>query len=176
MNATQAANRPERTRHRGSLDRPALDWVVVGLIVFVVLRWTPLVGLFTSTSQDGQRSAMSSTASVLGTIAGFSVAALFFYSALNNPATRHVRTEWGGHLAGVFLRALAVIFLASVVCGFTVVSVPNPAGAVVFLVATLAGFTKLARLILIVVALLHGQRHNAQQNPVATVRTTRRPA
>ena len=175
MNATRSADRPERARHRGWLDRPALDWAVVGIIVFVVFRWTPLVGLFTGTSPDGQRSAMCSTASVLGTIAGFSVAALFFYSALDNPATRYVRSEWGGHLAGVFLRALAVMFLASVVCGFTAVSVPNQAGAVVFLAAMLAGFVKLARLILIVAALLQGQRHDAQQKPVATVRTTRRP-
>lgn len=175
MNATQSADRPERTRRRSWLDRPALDWAAVGLIVFFVLQWTPLVSLFTATSQDGQRSAMSSTASVLGTIAGFTVAALFFYSALDNPATRRVRVEWGGHLAGVFLRALAVMFLASVVCGFTAVSVPNRAGAVVFLAAMLAGFAKLARLILVVAALLHGQRHDAQQKPVAAVRTTRRP-
>jgi len=55
-----------------------------------------------------------------------------------------------------------VMFLASVVCGFTAVSVPNRAGAVVFLVATLVWFVKLARLILIVAALLYGQRHDAQ--------------
>lgn len=147
----------------------------MGVIVFVVLRWIPLVRLFTATSQDGQRSAMGSTASALGTIAGFSIAALFFHSSLDNPATRRVRAEWGGRLAGVFLRALAVMFLASMVCGFTVVSVPNRVGAIVFLVAVLAGFTKLARMILIVAALLHGQRHDAQQKPVAAVRTTRRP-
>lgn len=34
-----------------------------------------------------------------------------------------------------------------------------------FLIAILAGFAKLARLILVVVALLHGQRHDAQQKP-----------
>jgi hypothetical protein len=174
VNAAQSAERPQRTRRRSWLDRPTLDWVVVGLIVFVVLWWTPLVRLFTATSQDGQRSAMSSTASALGTIAGFSIAALFFYSALDNPATQRVRVEWGGYLAGMFLRALAVMFLASMVCGFTAISVPNHVGAIVFLIAILAGFIKLARIILIVAALLHGQRHDAQHKPAA-LRTTRRP-
>jgi len=69
MNAAQSPDRPERER-RGLLDRPVFDWLLVGVIVFVVLRWTPLVGLFTGTSQDGQRSAMSNIASVLGTITG----------------------------------------------------------------------------------------------------------
>lgn len=105
---------------------------------------------------------------------GFSIAALCFYSALDNPATQRARTEWGGHLAGVFLRALAVMFVASMVCGFTAISVPNRLGAMVFLVAMLTGFTKLGRTILIVAALPHGQRYDAQQKPVA-VRTTRRP-
>jgi len=174
VNAAQSTDRPQRTRHRSWLDRPILDWLMVGVIAFVVLRWTPLVRLFTATSQDGQRAAMSSTASALGTIAGFSIAALFFYSALDNPATQRMRAEWGGHLAGVFLRALAVMFLASIVCGFTAISVPSRVGAIVFLGAMLTGFTKLGRTILIVAALLHGQSYDAQQRPVA-VRVTRRP-
>jgi len=173
VNAAQPTDRPQRTRHRSLLDRPILDWVVWGMIAFVLLRWTPLVRLFTGTSQDGQRAAMSSSASALGTIAGFSIAALFFYSALDNPATQRVRAEWGSQLVGMFLRALTVMFLASIVCGFTAVTVPNRIGTAVFLIAMLAGFTKLARTMLIVKALLHGQRYDAQLKPV-TVRMTRR--
>jgi len=77
-------------------------------------------------------------------------------------------------MAGVFLRALVVMFLASVTCGFTVVGVPNSTGAIVFLVATLAGFAKLGRLLLVVAALLHGQRHDARGKPIASLRPARR--
>lgn len=69
MNAAQLTDRPQRTRHRSWLDRPILDWVLVSVIAFVLLRWTPIVSLFTTTNQEGQRAAMSSTASALGTIA-----------------------------------------------------------------------------------------------------------
>lgn len=56
------------------------------------------------------------------------------------------------------------MFLASVVCGFTAVSVPNWAGAIVFLIAMLAGFAKLARLFLIVAALVR-RLINARSRP-----------
>ena len=160
------------TAARGPLDRPIVDWVLVGIAVLVVLRFTPLVEMFTATDKDGQRSAMSSISSLLANVAAFGVAAVFAYSALDNPTTRKVRARWGGHLSGVFLRGLGLMFVAAAVCGSCAVSVPNAAGAIVFLVALLVGFVKLLRLLLVVAVLLMGQRSDVkrQLRPVPRVR------
>jgi hypothetical protein len=157
---------------RGPLDRPILDWVVAAVLVVVVVRWTPLVAMFVATDQGGQRSAMGSTASLLGSIAAFGVAALFAYSALDNPTTRKIRARWGGHLAGTFIRGLGTMFLAAAVAGFCQVSVPNPAGTIVFFSSVTIGTVKLLRVLLVVAALLGGQRQDTSRSmrPVARVR------
>lgn len=90
-------------------------------------------GLGWIASQEGQRPAMSSTASVLGTA-----------PALDNPSTRYVRARWVGKDAGVSARPRGDVPQLGHV-RFAAVSVPNPAGAIVFL----AGIAKLGRLILI---------------------------
>lgn len=160
------------TTARGPLDRPIFDWLLVGIVVLVVLRFTPLVELFTAADEDGQRSAMSSISSLLANVAAFGVAAVFAYAALDNPTTRKVRARWGGHLSGVFLRGLALMFLTAAVCGICAVTVPHPAGAIVFLIALLIGFAKLLRLLLVVAVLLMGQRSDTkrQLRPVPRVR------
>lgn len=157
---------------RGPLDRPILDWLIAALPVFVVVRWTPLISMFAATDHSGQRSAMGTMASLLGGIAAFGVAALFAYSALDNPTTRKIRARWGGHLAGTFIRGLAVMFLAAAVAGFCQVSVPNPAGTIVFFSAVMIGTVKLLRVLAVVAALLSGQKRDTRRSirPIARVR------
>lgn len=161
----------DKERRRGPLDWPSLDWPVAALTVLVVVKWTPLIDLFVKTDNDGQRSAMSSVSSLLANVAAFGVAALFAFSALSNPTAQKMRARWGGHLAGVFLRALAAMFLAAAVAGVCAVTVPNPAGAIVFLSAIVVGTVKLVRVLLTVASLLHGQREDAREalRPVAEV-------
>ncbi|GAA1280929.1 hypothetical protein GCM10009609_51140 [Pseudonocardia aurantiaca] len=151
------------TSRRGPIDRPSLDWVLVAVIAFPVLWWSPVVQLFGATDPDGQRSAMSSTSSLLANVAAFGVAALFAYSALENPTTRRMRARWGPHLTGVFLRSLGVMFLGAIVIGYAAVSVPNPAGTIVFFVVSLLAFVKLLRMLLVVASLLKGQDADARR-------------
>lgn len=160
------------TPRRGPLDRPSLDWVIVAVVAFAVVWFTPAVSLFTAADQDGQRSAMSSMSSLLANVAAFGVAALFAYSALANPTTRRMRARWGPHLTGVFLRSLGIMFLAATIAGFTAISVPDPAGAIIFFIATLLGFVKLMRLLLVVGSLLKGQDADArrEERPIPQVR------
>lgn len=160
------------SRSRGPLDRPILDWLIAAVPVYVVVCYTPIVAMFAAADASGQRSAMGTIASLLGGIAAFGVAALFAYSALDNPTTRKVRARWGGHLAGTFLRGLAVMFLAAAVAGFCQVSVPNPAGITVFFSAVMIAAVKLLRVLLIVAALLSGQRQDTRRSmrPIARVR------
>lgn len=166
---TETSNGPHR---RGVLDRPILDWLIAAVPVFVVVRYTPLVGLFAATPVDGQRSAIGTMAQLLGGVAAFGVAALFAYSALDNPTTRKIRARWGGHLSGTFLRGLAVMFLSAAVVGFCQVSVPNQIGIIVFFSAATIGTVKLLRMLLVVAALLSGQRQDTRRSlrPIARVR------
>lgn len=160
------------SRRRGLLDRPILDWGIAAVPVLIVVWRTPLVAMFAATDPGGQRSTMGTIASLLGGIAAFGVAALFAYSALDNPTTRKVRARWGGHLSGVFLRGLAAMFLAAAVAAFCQVSVPNPAGTIVFFSAVTIGTVKLLRVLLVVAALLSGQRQDTRRSmrPIARVR------
>ena len=148
---------------RGLLDRPVLDWIIVACTAVLVICLTPVVRLFGATDADGQRSTMSSMSSLLANVAAFGVAALFAYSALENPTTRRMRARWGPHLTGVFLRGLGIMFLCATLAGGAAVSVPNPAGTIVFFVASLLGFVKLLRLLLVVASLLKGQDADARR-------------
>ncbi|MGH4011213.1 MAG: hypothetical protein ACRDTH_24150 [Pseudonocardiaceae bacterium] len=170
-----SVNSSGQQHRRGILDRPILDWLLVAVVAFAMLWFTPVVALFTATNQDGQRSAMSSISSLLANVAAFGVAALFAYSALENPTTRRMRVRWGPHLTGVFIRSLGAMFVAAIISGFAAVSVPNPAGAIVFFVASLAGFMKLMRLLGVVAALLKGQDEDARREarPTPQVRGQR---
>jgi small-conductance mechanosensitive channel len=152
------------TNRRGLVDRPIVDWVIVAVIVVPLVLFTPLITLFVGTDADGQRGAMSSVSSLLANVAAFGVAALFAYSALENPITRRMRARWGPHLTWVFLRSLGIMFIAAAVTGMTAVSVPSKVGTVVFLTATLVGSVKLLRLLLVVAALLKGQDMDAQRD------------
>lgn len=146
------------------LDRPALDWLVIGTITLVAAV-TPLQRLFTYADIEAQRSTMASVASVLGTVAAFTVAALFFYAGLDNPSTQRVREAWGGYLSRTFLGSLAVIIVAALVCGFTGLAAPSVGATVTFFAAITAALVKLGRLTLVVSALLRGQRHDDSEKP-----------
>jgi len=75
------------TRWRKLGERPAVDWLLIFLLAGAA-SLSPLRALFTCANADAQRGTMTSTGAVLGTVAAFAIAALFFYAGLDNPATR----------------------------------------------------------------------------------------
>lgn len=151
------------------VDRPSADWLVIAALT-AAASLSPLERLFTCANVDAQRGTMTSTGAVLGTVAAFTIAALFFYAGLDNPATRRVRDAWGGVLSRTFLGALAVIILGALVCGFTGLAVPSTGATVTFFASVVAAVVKLGRLTLVVAALLRGQRYDGKEKPDLQVR------
>ncbi len=162
-----------RVAGRGWMDRPSLDWLVVAVTVFVVLRFTPLLDLWVATDKEGQRSAMSSVSSIMANVAAFGVAGLFAFSALENPTSRMMRIRWGSYLTGSFLRSVGLLFGAALVCGVAAVSVNNRAGAIAFLIAGVIGLVKFGRLLLTVASLLKGQDDDARRAAITTPKVRR---
>jgi small-conductance mechanosensitive channel len=156
-------------RVRRLLDHPLIDWIAIGIIAGTASA-SPLVGWFKSVDVVAQRQTMGNTCVVLGVLAAFSTAALFFYAGLDNPSTRRVRERWSGRLAGTFLRALSVIVVSTLVCGFTGLGSPSTGATVVFFIAIIVSVVKLGRLLLVVSALLHGQDYDARLLPELRVR------
>lgn len=153
------------------LDRPSLDWLLIASAALLV-GLSPAVDWFSRADLVAQRDTMENTCSVLGTIAAFSMAALFFYAGLDNPTTRRVRARWAGRMSGVFLRALAVIVLGAFVSAFAGLGAPQPAATIVFFTALITSIVKVGRLMLVVTGLLRGQDHDVREKPKIKVRDT----
>lgn len=126
----------------------------------------------TAADCSAQRSLMTTVAGILGTVASFTIAAMFFYAGADSPSVRAVRTRWGGWFSGAFLRALATLLTGAFVNAFASLGVPSSAATIVFFSAVCVSLAKLGRILLIVAALLVGQQADEQELPSLERRTT----
>jgi hypothetical protein len=157
---------------RSWYERPLLDWLVAGLIT-VVLALTPVQRLMTDADHTAQRAVMGNVASILGVVASFTIAALFFYAGADNPSARAVRARWGTWFAGAFLRSLGVVLIGAFGCAFTQLGVPGTGATVVFLAFSSLAVVKLGRIVLLVGALLVAEQADSAELPPLETRVQR---
>ncbi|SDK48534.1 hypothetical protein SAMN04487820_108205 [Actinopolyspora mzabensis] len=71
-------------------------------------------------------------------------------------------------MAGVFLRALLLMFLGSLVCTFTGLGVPTKSATLIFFAALTVSLIKMTRLTLVVFLLMRGQSYDDEELPKLT--------
>lgn len=151
-------------RRRSWYERPSLDWLVAGTIT-TALALTPVQRLMTNADCTAQRAVMGNVASILGVIASFTIAAMFFYAGADNPSARAVRARWGTWFAGAFLRSLGVVLVGAFGCAFSQLGVPGTGATVVFLAFLSLAVVKLGRIVLLVGALLIAEQADSVESP-----------